>query len=179
MSKTALIDADEELWLPIVGYEGLYEISSHGRVKSHVAKRWGGGIKILSPVPNGNGYVKVTLRDRGRDKRCYIHRLVASAFLPNPLDLPEVNHLDGVRDNNNLSNLEWVDKKSNALHNTINLNKNRGEKHGNSKLTEEDVFKIRKLLAQGYSSKWVSNLSPVKRQCISAIGSGKLWGWLK
>ena len=109
-----------EEWKSIPGYEGLYEVSSYGRVKSleisYIRKN---GIMdqksemILSPKNNGTGYFTVCLYKNKIHKYYLIHRLVAEAFLPNPDNLPEVNHKDEDKSNNRVDNLEWCDRKYN------------------------------------------------------------------
>lgn len=102
-----------EEFRPIEGYEGLYEVSNLGRVRS--VDRWvniNGGKKfikggVLKPRPNKNGYLMVGLYKEGKVKRCYIHRLVAQAFIPNPENLPCVNHKDENPSNPVETNLEW------------------------------------------------------------------------
>lgn len=103
-----------EIWKPIKGYEGNYEISSSGRIKSlrrtkHSAKR-GYYIlqeKILKPVSNGRGYLGVMLTKNGKQKHYYIHRLVADAFLDNPNNYPQINHKNENKSDNSVENLEW------------------------------------------------------------------------
>lgn len=108
----------KEIWKPIEGYEGLYEISNLGRVKSiqyfnHVNNKSYPRNKILKPLPNDRGYHRVDLSKFGRSKRYRIHRLVAEAFIPNPNNFPEINHIDGNKQNNSINNLEWCTRKHN------------------------------------------------------------------
>ena len=112
----------KEEWIPVVGYEGLYMVSNLGRVKSLNYKRTGKE-KILTPVTNKKdkqGYYRVPLSKNGEKKNVLVHILVAEAFIPNPLNLPEVNHIDENTLNNNVDNLEWCTKKENANHGTRN-----------------------------------------------------------
>ena len=105
-----------EEWRPIEGYEGLYEVSSYGRVRSldrydsnnHFRKG-----KVLSPVKNKDGYLQVNLCCNGKYKMFLVHRLAAQAFIPNPDNLPEINHKDENPGNNNVDNLEWCTRKYN------------------------------------------------------------------
>ena len=101
----------EEEWKSIKGYEGLYEVSNMGRVKS---LRYGKE-RIMSTPDNSTGYRNVELNNK-EPKRKMIHRLVAEAFIPNPMNLPVVNHLDGDKHNNCVSNLEWCTYRQNTLH---------------------------------------------------------------
>lgn len=98
-----------EFWKDIPGFENLYQISSYGRVKSFhkSAKHRCADEYILKPCLSNNGYYQVTLYVETRKKKFSIHRLVADAFIPNPDHLPQVNHKDENRLNNNIENLEW------------------------------------------------------------------------
>lgn len=113
--------SEGEVWRDVVGYEGLYKVSDRGnvysvkRVDSRGVKR--GGI-ILKPRYNRDGYLTVDLCKNGVPKRKSIHRLVAEVFTPNPNGLPQVNHIDEVKDNNNVDNLEWCTSKYNNSHGT-------------------------------------------------------------
>ena len=92
-----------EQWRDIEGFDGLYQVSNQGRVKSLKY----GKEKILKGVKSCNGYLTVGLCKDGKEVRKYIHRLVAEAFLPNPQNLPQVNHKDEDKTNNCVENLEW------------------------------------------------------------------------
>lgn len=104
----------EEIWKDIEGYEGKYMISSCGNVKS-INYHGGHREKILMPNMN-TGYPYVVLCKEGKIKHMAIHRLVAKAFVPNPLMKPQVNHIDGNKRNNSFENLEWVTQLENNLH---------------------------------------------------------------
>ena len=99
-----------EIWKGIKGFDGRYQVSTWGRVK-------GVNGRILKPYVNHNGYLKVGLMKDGADHKKRVHRLVAEAFIPNHLNLPEVNHIDGNKRNNSVTNLEWVDGEMNRRHN--------------------------------------------------------------
>lgn len=100
------------MWKEILGYEGRYEVNQLGQIK---ATKSG---KILSPQLGSNGYYKVGLRKEvnGTKVREILHRLVAKAFVPNPHNKPQVNHIDGNKLNNNACNLEWVTASENSQH---------------------------------------------------------------
>ena len=117
----------EEVWKPIKGYEGRYEISNYGFARSCkrvITNKCGRKCilreKVLKPHYLPNGYLSVGLWKDGKKKDFYIHRLVASAFIPNDSDLPEVNHLDENKHNNYVQNLEWCTRIQNANHGTHN-----------------------------------------------------------
>ena len=97
----------EEIWKDIKGYEGLYQISNLGNVKTF-NYRGKNKVKLLKHSLDKDGYHRVTLYDKDKNiKRFAVHRLVCLAFLENPYNYPIVNHIDEDKDNNNLSNLEW------------------------------------------------------------------------
>lgn len=101
-----------EIWLDIKGYEGLYQVSNHGRVRS--LNYWKTGkVKILSPSKDKDGYFQVVLCKNGKRKGYRVHRLVAEAFVPNWFNDPQINHIDENKENNNVDNLEWCDCKYN------------------------------------------------------------------
>ena len=108
-----------EEWRPSVGYEGLYEVSSMGRVRSVERIVWNGRgyrtvqEKILKPKKAKGGYLQVHLNKDGKDKLYLVHRLVAIAFISNPDNLPQVNHKDENKENNCVSNLEWCSHEYN------------------------------------------------------------------
>lgn len=112
---------DEE-WKCVVDFEGWYDVSNMGRVRSldricygvNLPRRCDG--KVLRPRINKVGYPQVALFRNGKGKTINVHRLVAIAFVPNPTDLPFVNHIDGVKSNSRFDNLEWVDDRANKQH---------------------------------------------------------------
>ena len=121
MERATLTTAAVEEWRPVVGYEGLYEVSSLGRVRSldryidtvsglgEPYKRFSKG-RVLKLLYNNKGYLHITLYNGTTDKQKLVHRLVAQAYIPNPYNLPEVNHKDQNPVNNRVDNLEWCDR---------------------------------------------------------------------
>lgn len=111
------------LWKPVNSFENLYAVSNNGHIRT--IKRKGSWVnKILKPsVYKRTGYLYVNLYKNGKAKKVKVHRIVALAFLENPLNLPEVNHKDGDKKNNTSSNLEWSSRKDNALHMCYELGK--------------------------------------------------------
>lgn len=124
-----------EIWKDIEGYEGAYQVSNLGNVRS-INQVGEGIVRKLRLKQTRDGYRSVHLYISGEQKSCYVHRLVAKAFLPNPGELPIVNHKDENRGNNNASNLEWCDYSHNMRH-SMNLHPEEQEKR---KLLREKVF---------------------------------------
>lgn len=110
--KTFLPEEHMEQWKPIEGTNEKIEVSNYGRVRSLLR----GYPKILRTQPDKKGYLRVRTSIAGQKKSYKIHREVAKAFLPNPNNLPQVNHKDGKKNNNTVSNLEWVTNAENARH---------------------------------------------------------------
>lgn len=120
-----------EIWKDIEGYEGIYQVSSEGRVKSLNYHRTGQE-RILKASCSGWGYPFVNLCKDGKKKTHRVHRLVAIAFIENPDNLPEINHKDEDKANNNVDNLEWCNRKYNVNYGTHNQRMAealRGENH--------------------------------------------------
>ena len=114
-------------WSAVKNYENLYEVSDQGQIRS-IARQKG-----LALNPNKDTkYLMVNLWKNNKGKNCYVHRIVAQTFIPNPDGLPEVNHIDGNRQNNCVSNLEWVTALENNLRSRIQqiAAKNRNDSGG-------------------------------------------------
>lgn len=169
----------------IPGYQGRYTISEDGEVVSTGVPRitngrWGETRvshepRVLKPALAGNGYWFVNLYSRDDGRRSvngYLHRLVAEAFLPNPDNLPEVNHEDGNKANNAASNLKWMTCSGNRFHRSRTLGKCTRENHGRAKLTEKDVAYIRE---SGDTGVDLAKRYGVSRSLISAIRNNKIW----
>ena len=114
---------EHEYWVPVPGYEGYYEISNLSRIHSinRSIQTKAGYFKpekerLLVQRTNNKGYLTVTLSKDGYSKTHFVHRLLATVYIPNPANKPILNHLDGDKLNNRLDNLEWVTYSENALH---------------------------------------------------------------
>jgi len=140
-----------EIFKDIKGYEGLYQVSNLGRVKSlpkEVVIYNGGSyktkVKFLKPkLCNHYGYLTFNLNGKFKKQ----HRLVAEAFIPNPENKPQVNHIDSDKTNNTIDNLEWVTASENTIHayknKLIKNNPYKGIDNNGSKFTKEDIITIR------------------------------------
>lgn len=131
-----------EIWRDIVGYEGLYQVSNCGRVWSSYK---GGRILKLQLDSRGKGYLFVQLWRGGKCKHAPVHRLVALAFIPNPEGKPQINHINGIKTDNRVENLEWVTAFENMRHAyaTGLQSAPQGKDSPVAKLTDEQVRYIR------------------------------------
>lgn len=179
------------MWKQIKGFENLYEISSCGRVKSlkrFVKSKSRRGKKfyfivserILKPGFNRN-YYQVHLCKNGKYPLFEIARLVADAFIPNPENKPQVNHINGNKLDNRVDNLEWCTASENQYHSyQIGLHSAVGERNGQSKLTENDIREIRALYSiKTNPSTILAKKYNVVPSCIRAIIRRELWSHVK
>ena len=116
--------SENEIWKPVVGYEGLYEVSNYGRIRSvdRVVFQQGRNQlyrgRIMATFINNSGYEAIRLSKGNKKKGMLIHRIVAEAFLPNPNSHPYVNHKDETKTNNSADNLEWCSLEYNVNYGT-------------------------------------------------------------
>lgn len=159
-----------EKWQDIKDYPNR-QVSDMGRIRFFK----NGVYNIRKCTPNERGYVRMQLKNKG--KTLVVHRLVAEAFIPNPYNLPEVNHINGIRHDNRVDNLEWVTKSENQIHarRTGLLKTKRGEKHWNATLTDSDVKDIKKLIKDGTHPKIISTKYKISLSNISNIKYGTSW----
>lgn len=174
-------------WATVTGYEGYYQVSTDGGVRSvdrvvvrgHVRQPLRG--KLLRPSRNKKtGYLTVGLYKNGVTTYFYVHRLVAEAFIPNPDRLPEVNHKNLDKSDNRASNLEWKTHSGNKMHaieNGVVFGRPlRGEEAGNAKLTWEKVRAIRRKYATGgYTQKTLADAYGVSQPTIGYVVRNATW----
>lgn len=171
----------QEIWKDIPEYEGLYQVSNMGRVKSF--HKWRGHKEyITNGHPNRDGYMKVDMR-KGKDRQVKsIHTLVLNTFLGIIPDR-DCNHINGIKSDNRLENLEYCTKSENVTHAYKSLGKIstlRGENNWTSKLTHNDVRKIKELYATGeYFQREIGKMFNVTQANISLIIKGRNWKHLK
>jgi len=177
---------ENEKWVDVVGYEGIYRVSNMGRlwscprtwsVGNKGAKRSHNG-KILNPTKNIDGYLFVNLTKNGVQSFFFVHRLVGLHFIPNLGDKPEINHKMGIKTDNRASELEWSTRVENIKHS----NKNglaivlKGEQCGKSKLKDFDIVNIRSSKSK---PKELASMYNVTISNICSIISGKTWKHIK
>jgi len=174
------INIAEWIWAPVVEYEGLYEVCDYGYIRSVGPNSRSQFGTILKPQLDNYGYLRVGLYKGGIFHTHRIHKIVTSAFIGPCPEGKQVNHIDGNKRNNHVGNLEYVTLSENRHHAyDAGLASNYGTNNPSSKLTEEDVHEIRRVLAEGATQISVAASYGVCASTINAIVSGQNWGWLK
>jgi len=182
---------NQEIWKDIIGYEGYYEVSNLGNVRSldrlvnkpnktsYIRKG-----KLCNQSKSNLGYMTVGFTVNNVKTNKYVHRLVAEAFILNINNKPQVNHIDCDKENNDVNNLEWCTNSENHIHATKNgLNKLHlhrvaysGEENGRSLLNKEQVLEIKqKYIPYKYSAKKLSKEYNVSESCITHILNNTSW----
>lgn len=186
-----------EIWKPILNYEGMYQISNKGRVRSCDRYVKGGKFrigKIRKQSTTPKGYKRVTISKDGESKNFMVHRLVAEAFIQNPDNKPQVNHIDGDKANNKANNLEWCTNGENQIHAwKCGLNKGakgllKGGNHPGAKtircLTTDEIFECIRSASKIYGI----DRSDISRCCKGkaksagrhpVTGEKMVWQWYK
>lgn len=169
-----------EIWKDVAGYEGLYQVSNFGRIKSFVVNPNG---RIRKGVP-ALGYPQVQLKGNGdgTQETKKIHRLVGKAFIPNPNNLPEINHKRGDRGDCREWMIEWTTSSDNAKHAYRQLGKKNNlanqvsENHYNAKFKNEDIIKMRAMFESGeYTQKQIAVIYNQRSGSINRILLRKRW----
>jgi len=192
-----------EIWRDIPGYNGVYQASTLGRILTRNWKNKGITVEMM-PALDASGYLRTVFVNpiTGVHKTIKVHRIVASTFIPNPDIKPEINHLNGIKDDNKIMNLEWVTHRENFDHSVDNnmqpalfssaeenryyravldgrCEKVQGSKVGTSKLTEKDVIEIRaKFKPRIYTREMLANEYGVKPSCIKDVVNRRSWKFL-
>ena len=168
-----------EVWKGICGYEGMYQVSNRGEVRSlDRLDSTGRKIKgcLLKLRFTNKGYLMVALCKEGKYQSFSVHRLVATTFIANPSDLPCVMHApDDTKTNNSVDNLRWGTEKDNSQDMTLKNRNHVGECHKGTKLTEVQVTCILELIASGLSNVEIGKRFNTPRQTIYSIRTGERW----
>jgi len=164
-----------ERWKDICGFEGVYQISTHGRIR-RFWRNAPGGYKMLNPwIDRKTGYQRIDLCVGGKKDIRRVHQLVLATFVGPMHSGMEGRHLDGNRQNNYLDNLRWGTKSENQQDRKLHGTDNRGV--GNTKLTISQVREIKGLLLSGDKThREIAALFGIKRSTVTDINTGKRWG---
>jgi hypothetical protein len=169
-----------EIWKDIPGYEGRYQASTFGRIKSLARITNNQHCKTDSILKQSysNGYMVVTLHKPSIKVNKSVHRIILDTFEDNPDNKPEVNHKDGIKYNNKLSNLEWATSQENMIHayKTGLANVGQGETSHNHKLTEKQVLEIRsKYIPYKYTARMLAKEYGIGWKYIDEIVNKRSW----
>jgi len=148
-----------------------YAVAPDGRVWSYKTN------KYLRPSLNHRGYCTINISNKEKKKNFLVHTLVAKLYIPNPKNLPQINHKDSNKQNNCVANLEWCTPLENMAHSfTVGTHKDiRGSKHFRAKLKEEDIPHIKEAYKAGETQTSIANRYGVTNPIISLIVNGKAW----
>lgn len=149
-------------WKLIEGFDGIYSVSNYGEVRNNKTG------KLMKLRKNEKGYLRTSLTKNGNQKSVRVHRLVAQAFIPNPENKPQVNHIDFNKENNCVSNLEWVTNQENAQYSVCNRicpgqQKKRNNKTGERNITHYNGYYVVRIYGKKYASKSFKNIDDAKQ----------------
>ncbi len=168
----------EETWVAIPGYDGVYEVGDQGNVRKAVSDRWTDAGHLIRKRLTKKGYVRVSLWKDGKEKRPYLHKLVAEAFIGHRPAGLQINHKDANKQNNRVSNLEYTDQLGNMKHAREHGLRPFGEKIRISKLTDEDVSFIKEFYIKGcrcFGAKPLARMFGVDNKTVRMVVKNRTW----
>jgi hypothetical protein len=182
-------DFKDEIWKDIPSFENYYQASNLGRLRSvdrtivKIDKKTGKEIsfgkkgRILTLNFHHSQYLMANLSKKGEQTSCSVHRLIAMTFIPNNKNHPIVNHKNGIKTDNNINNLEWMNNSENVKHavDTGLLKNPSGEEHGSCKYTNEDILKMRDLYSNGKTQVEIGKIMNMPRARVWEIVHRKTW----
>lgn len=158
----------KEIFKPIEGFS-LYEVSNYGNVRNCKTG------KLRKFCMTHNGYYRLGLTEKGKQSHFFVKRLVADQFLKGKKEGLQINHIDGIKTNNNVSNLEWVTPRDNSIHSYENGLSSQGEKHYRSFLTEDQAREIFKLSKNGVRNKDIASRFGISSTLVCNIKFKRNW----
>jgi hypothetical protein len=175
---------NQEEWRDVDWSDGIYQVSNLGRVRSKervVIRSDGRNLTVRAKILRQNknqGYPSVKMMKNRIGTTVKVHRLIAKAFIPNPENKKNINHIDGSRDNNSISNLEWCTFSENTKHayKTGAMTPKKGSENGYAKLTERDIMKIKEMLSsKSVTHREIALKFNVARTTVTAINRNQNW----
>lgn len=164
-----------ETWKSITGYEGIYEVSDTGKVKSIYYKRTKKEIILTPCIIQGYSLYKLVSLD-GKRKWHRANRLVAIQFIPNPENKLTVNHKDGNKLNNTIDNLEWATPLENTTHAIkTGLRDTRGQKHPMTNIIDDEVIFMRNVYVKRKNAGWLMRLFDISKNQLNDIVKRRTW----
>jgi hypothetical protein len=162
-------------WLPVPSFEGVYSVSDQGDIRRDLMRQGAATDRFMSPRLSWNGYLQVRLSDRNHRAMSYVHRLVLLAFSGEPQDGQECRHLNGVKTDNRLANLEWGSRQEN-MDDSVRLGLTAsGKDHHNVSITPLMVRAMRELHRQGVKQTRLIAMFGMSQSHTSAICRRKYW----
>jgi hypothetical protein len=171
------MDGNTEEWREIEGYNGSYQVSNTGLIRSFKVSKLG---RLLKHSIDGDGYIYVHLSNSRYETRTMrVHRLVAIAFIKNPNELTDVNHKNGIKTDNHADNLEWCSHQQNLIHYFAVLKNWDANNNKSNKLSKDEVLSIFKLANDDPSQiNTIAKMFDVSSSLVYKIKNGKKWSWL-
>lgn len=179
------MENQQEIWKDIIGYEGMYQVSNLGRIKSvprkmllrgkypYISKEY----IMIGGYWNGYHIIGLKKENLAPKKSFIAHRIVAQAFIPNPENKPHVNHINGIKSDNRVENLEWCTQSENIKHTYANklMTGKSGENNYHSKLKDADIIEIR---ASKLKQKDLAVIYGISRPTVCDIIKRRTWNHL-
>jgi hypothetical protein len=175
MKEHPILFSGREEWKPVPEFEGRYDVSNWGRVRSLSCYRPGQFGKILSPSPTSRGYLSVCLRHRDKRRGYSVHRLVMAAFAGPCPDGHQVAHNNGCRTDNRVENLRYATPSSNIDDRHRHGRTARGSRNGSAILDEAAARTIKSMKGKGYSAAEVAHLACVSTSTVQSIWDNESW----